>query len=196
MVDNQCSNPNKIKIVYRYLDSVLTKYLLVHIWLSGFFLFTCLFIFKYLLLHSLCFAAIFLFIGLPGFCEIGPVLHYVLTQLLFIHSVCSFRSQRKSKQELNLIAMERTGPGGPVGDGRSVVELVKIDRTSRGLGVVLCKLYDWALKCEIPDCNREISGYLLVFYRRHVLVKCVLISISYLNMYFCNCLCLFSFSHD
>lgn len=184
-------------MVYRYLDSVLPTYLLVHIWLSGFFfyLLACLFsIIYYCTPYVL--LVYFFFIGLPGFCEIGPVLHYVLTQLLFIHRVRSFRSQRKSKQELNLIAMERTGPGGPVGDGRSVVELVKIDRTSRGLGVVLCKLYDWALKGEIPDCNREISGYLLEFYRRHLLVKCVLVSISYrhgINMYFCNCLCLFSF---
>lgn len=52
--------------------------------------------------------------------------------------------------------MERPRPGGPVRDGRAVVELVKIDGTSGGLGVVLCKLYDWALKCEIPDYNREI----------------------------------------
>lgn len=95
------------------------------------------------------------FICLPGFCKIGPVLHHVLAEFLFIHGIRSFRFQRKSKQELDLVAMERPRPGGPVRDGRAVVELVKIDGTSGGLGVVLCKLYDWALKCEIPDYNRE-----------------------------------------
>lgn len=98
---------------------------------------------------------------LPGFCKIGPVLHHVLAEFLLIHGIRSFRFQRESKQELDLVAMERPRPGGPVRDGRAVVELVKIDGTSGGLGVVLCKLYDWALKCKIPDCYSLISSRII-----------------------------------
>lgn len=111
---------------------------------------------SYMYICACCLLVFFCFICLPGFCKIGPVLHHVLAEFLLIHGIRSFRFKRESKQELDLVAMERPRPGGPVWDGRAVVELVKIDGTSGGLGVVLCKLYDWALKCEIPDYNREI----------------------------------------